>query len=538
MSLAANARIVLSRWRRLFEDGIRRDPLCIPAAWAVAVCFSLATPAASAQTASAQPDPPLPVSLAEALARAVRASDERALARYGVDSAKAQQLVAQSGYYPQLSVSASYERTLASEFDAVFSSVPAQPAAANTGDTAALAFDELPFGRENVYRVGGTLSQSLFAGGGTRAATRSARALAHQAEIGIDTADAETALATVEAYYDALLSDRFVAISTQTLQRAQATLDQVQLSRQEAQQSEYDLLRARVALENERPNLVARQMQRKLAYLRLSQRMGLPAERELRLTSTLEQSAPLPRQGTPPALDASTRAPVRQAEAAVRASDANVDSARAADYPNVSLAMSYGRVNYPSGVLPGTSDWRTNWTVGAYVSWSVFEGFRNRGQVHAAEAEAGRARARLSQTRKLAEYDAQSALEQLAAAEAVYNASAGTAEQANRAYAIAELRYREGVSTQLELTDARLSLAQAEINRAQATRDREVARVRRALLPNLPLAAGGTADSSPSTQSPPMTQTPATPAPAQATGSSATATAPASPGLTNSTRAF
>ena len=59
-------------------------------------------------------------------------------------------------------------------------------------------------------------------------------------------------------------------------------------------------------------------------------------------------------------------------------------------------------------------------------------------------------------------------------------------EQAQRAYAIAEVRYREGISTQTELSDARLLLQQAEANRAQAARDLQVARVRSALLRDLP----------------------------------------------------
>jgi outer membrane protein TolC len=65
----------------------------------------------------------------------------------------------------------------------------------------------------------------------------------------------------------------------------------------------------------------------------------------------------------------------------------------------------------------------------------------------------------------------------------VWQASAGTIEQAERAYAIAELRNREGLSTQLELADARLALEIARANRAQAGRDVQVARARLALVP-------------------------------------------------------
>jgi hypothetical protein len=60
-------------------------------------------------------------------------------------------------------------------------------------------------------------------------------------------------------------------------------------------------------------------------------------------------------------------------------------------------------------------------------------------------------------------------------------------EQAARAYEIADLRYREGISTQLELLDARLVMQSAQVNRAQAARDVQVARARASLLPDLPL---------------------------------------------------
>ena len=60
-------------------------------------------------------------------------------------------------------------------------------------------------------------------------------------------------------------------------------------------------------------------------------------------------------------------------------------------------------------------------------------------------------------------------------------------EQAARAYDIADLRFREGISTQLELLDARLVLQSAQVNRAQAARDVQVSRARVSLLPDLPL---------------------------------------------------
>ncbi|MFN2604586.1 MAG: TolC family protein [Gemmatimonadaceae bacterium] len=82
-------------------------------------------------------------------------------------------------------------------------------------------------------------------------------------------------------------------------------------------------------------------------------------------------------------------------------------------------------------------------------------------------------------------------LSNLSQARSAWLASLGTAEQASRAYSIAEVRYKEGISTQLELNDARILLEQAVTNRALAARNLQVARVKLALLPDLPLQTTG-----------------------------------------------
>jgi outer membrane protein TolC len=105
-----------------------------------------------------------------------------------------------------------------------------------------------------------------------------------------------------------------------------------------------------------------------------------------------------------------------------------------------------------------------------------------------ARADAEEARLRLRQARELAALDNRSTAATLEAAEAAWAASAGVVSQAQRAYEIAEVRYREGLSTQTELGDARVQLQQALANRAQSARDLQVARVRTALLGDLPVA--------------------------------------------------
>jgi hypothetical protein len=132
-----------------------------------------------------------------------------------------------------------------------------------------------------------------------------------------------------------------------------------------------------------------------------------------------------------------------------------------------------------------------------------------------AEANLREAQARYDQVREFAALDSRVTINNLLQARSAWQASQGTAEQAARAYTIAEVRYKNGISTQIELNYARILLEQAVTNRALAARNLQVARVKLALLPDLPLQTTGSA-SAQAQSSATQTQQQQTSQPAQA----------------------
>jgi outer membrane protein len=473
-----------------------------------------------------------PVSLGEAIRVAQEQSEQITMARAAVLRAQGQQLQSRSELYPQLSTSLSYSRALASQFEGAFGGAPTDttgpvlpPCNPFTVDPTlpleqrvallegqfncaevggGLDFANLPFGRENTYQFGLSFSQNLFAGGRIVAQNRVARAGVETAEISLRQAEAQLSLDITQAYYDAVLSDQLLAIAQATLEQSEATLRQALLGRQVGTQPEFELLRAQVTRDNQRPVVIQRQADRDLAYLRLRQLLNLPADEPLQLTSGLgagELPIPLEAASGAPAPVAAvvvpdttvTRSAVEQAVQAVTVQEAQLDVAESQRLPSLMLTSQYGRVAYPTGGLPSWSESRPNWTVGVNLSVPLFTGGRLRGVERVAEANLLESRARLQQVRELASLDTRSAYQQLASAQAAWEASSGTVEQAQRAYQIAEVRYREGISTQLELSDSRILLQQAQGNRASAARNLQIARARIALLPDLPLggATGG-----------------------------------------------
>jgi outer membrane protein TolC len=189
---------------------------------------------------------------------------------------------------------------------------------------------------------------------------------------------------------------------------------------------------------------------------------------------------------------ARARAAVRQAQKSVEVAKLQLRSTKGQRLPQLSATTVYQRLAYPSNALPTSlNEFFPNWTVGIGLSYPVFTGGRVRNEIVAAEAGVAEARQRLKLAEEGATLDAKVAALQLTEAEANWTASIGTAEQAQRAYTIAEVRFREGISTQLELSETRVQLQQALANRARAARDLQVARKRIELLPYLPLSSGG-----------------------------------------------
>ncbi|MBA3497151.1 MAG: TolC family protein [Gemmatimonadales bacterium] len=464
------------------------------------------------------------LSLVEALQLAERSSELVGIARTDVDRARGDRRRARSGYYPQLSGAASYQRTLRSQFSALQqdgdsgSGAPAdqcdrfvaQPGLSVEERLAALEdslecssaadpfanFRNLPFGRENTYRFGLSASQNLFTGGRLGGLSQTANADLRSAELGVTAAQAQTLLDVTVAYYDATLGERLVAIAEATLQQAETTLVQTQLGEEVGNQSEFELLRARVTRDNQRPVVIQRRAERDLAYIRLKQLLDLPLQQPVALTTdlgdtTLARAPELAALAPPPGdTGIDRRVAVRQAAEAVASEGGQLRVARAQRLPQLTLASDFAELGYPSNLSPFGTDYVADWTVSLSLSVPLFTGGRIRGEVESARASVAQARLRLKQTRERAELDARSAQLQLGAAAVSWEASAGTEEQAARAYQIAELRYREGLSTQTELNELRIQLAQAQSTRARAARDLQLAKIQLALLPALPLPAG------------------------------------------------
>jgi outer membrane protein TolC len=469
---------------------------------------------------------PVRLSLDDALRLAEAQSQNIEIARSNVVRATGQRYQVRSQFFPQLNATAAYNRTLQSQFSSFSATAtpvdttkpkvqsvcapnipadatPDQRLAALSQATSCasassgVGFDlsQTSFGAKNQWTGGLNFSQNVYTGGRISAQSDAASAQLSSATIEVSAQRAQSALDVTSAYYDAALAEQLVAIADSSVAQTEVVLAQTRVARQVGNAAEYDLLRAQVTRDNQLPVAIQARSNREVAYLRLKQLLNMPLDNVVQLTTQIEtpQGPNLPSIASATADTAvAGRAPVREFDEAVRASEAQVKVARSERIPSVSIVSAFQRLYFPQQFFPGSNFGVNNWTVGLQASLPILDGGRIKGDQLIAEAGVKQARAQREQTRQFAALDTRVALNQLAEAQATWEASKGTAEQAQKTYAIDEVRFREGISTQTDLTQSRLLLEQSLANRAMAARNLAVARVRLSLIHDLPIQQTGT----------------------------------------------
>lgn len=453
-------------------------------AFSVALCLQ-------ASTVAGQPAA-LRLSVADALARAAAGPDQQlanaTLRRADGDLAVARATL-RNRVIPSVSASLTYQRLLQNQYDEIGrrfglvlpDSLPADPLST-------------VFNARNTLTATVEASLLLFDGGVGSAQAAAAAAAREQARLGSELTAAQVELDVVTSYMDVVLTRRVEAIAESTLVQAGRVLAIAEASVEKGRQPAFEVARARAAREAQRPAIESARTARLLAETRLRQLVGAPADVALELLDSLpgtEAGGTGPRAANaPPAGGSAAFARARaQAAEGVDAAEQSWRAAQRERLPSLRLSATHQRFAYPG---PGSLGWTTffpNTVISATLSVPLELTGRTSGAIRAARAALEESRARLvllQQQAERADLLAHRALQE--AYEGAQAARAG-ASAAARAFEIAEARYAAGRSSQLEVQDARLALASAQLQHARALRDHEVAAARLARLDRLPLEA-------------------------------------------------
>jgi len=450
--------------------------LFLPLALGVASLAVAAPSALSAQSAGApaRAADTLRLSIAEAVTRALRESDEARLASAQVEVSDAQVTSARAAGLPQLRLSGAYSQVLRNaRADAVNSLF-----------------------RQNFnYSTNINVSQPLFQGGRIFAGARAASDVRSGARFSLTETRAQISVDVQRAYLNAMLQRELEVIQQRNLELADARIRLVEQLQAAGRASRYEALRARVERANLEPNLLQVRAARELADIELRRLLNVPEGRAVKLVSALDTAAlreVVRRVGADSSADP-VRASERAAQATVDARHEGVRVARADLLPTVSVFFQTGYLAFPSSngfptrwgnssnanCAPGGSPnqscqnngWFADRNAGLNFSWPLFDGLRAKGNIDLAQAQERVARLQLAQEREGVAVERARARAEFTRAEAAFEAQRVNVTEADEAFRIATLRFERGLATQLEVSDAQFLLLTARTNAARATID-------------------------------------------------------------------
>ncbi|HEU4458309.1 MAG TPA: efflux transporter outer membrane subunit [Methylibium sp.] len=277
-------------------------------------------------------------------------------------------------------------------------------------------------------------------------------------------------VATVAATHLALqVDDELLRITRQTLATREDSLRLTRLKFDNGVSSELDLRQAESLLEAARVALAQQTRQRALDENALTLLLGQPLPADLPAPVAFPSDAGLPDVPAGVPSEVLTRRPdVRQAEQQLVAANANIGAARAAFFPRIALTTSAGSASRELSGLFESGSFAWTWT--AQLLQPIFDAGRNEANLSIAKTGREIAVAQYERAIQSAFREVADALAGRATLDEQLRAQAAQTRAEQRRFELADLRYRNGAASYLDVLDAQRSLftAQQQLVQVQA----------------------------------------------------------------------
>ena len=403
-----------------------------------------------------------------------------------VRTAEAQVRVARARLLPYVSVTSNYtyfkdlSRSVLEFGNGGFPAFPSVDGMAqNGGDGSEQSVIEIEFGAHHNLQATLGLRQPVFAWGRYLNAYQGAQLDLEAVRTELQSGLNQLSLDVSEAFHGVLLAQEFAKVAQQSVALVQEQLNMAQKRFDAGAVTNFDVLRAEVQLANTKTQLIQARNRVVVAQNAFKNLLNIDLADEIHLTgsfkfpeeSNLELDALI-------LLAKENRPEIQQLELSEAAGQKRVDVAKTGNRPDVSLFS-----NYQVDDNEKLTKMNRIWNIGVQINIPIFDGMATRANVQ--QAKSGLEQMQLAKHQRInfVEFEVRTAYLNLIQAKSSIDVQKETVAQAEESMRIANLRYDNGMLTSVELTDAQLALAQAEVNHLQARHDYvvEFARLERAV---------------------------------------------------------
>ncbi|MFH0795572.1 MAG: TolC family protein [Candidatus Omnitrophota bacterium] len=341
---------------------------------------------------------------------------------------------ARAGYYPQLNGSTGYSRS-------------------GTDSTA---------GTLDNYTAGVSLTQNIYDFGKTSNWVNTEKFNLNAVIFDRDDTSRQVVFAVKEAYFQVIQTDKAREVAKEAVKQFQQHLEQAQAFYQAGTHPKFDVTKAEVDLSNARLDLIKAENAYRLALVNLNTAMGVPDAPEYSLEDNI--SSP---QGNDITLEkvletAYQNRPDLKA-AAERRKSAGVAVALAVKgyFPTLSGSAGY---NWSGEDFPLQDEWNA----GVAISFPIFDGLSTHYKINEAKSNLKTAEAREEVVKQQAFLEIKQAYLNFQEAKESLPVAEMAVKQAEENLELANGRYKVGVGSPTEVTDAQVAYSQARYAHIQA----------------------------------------------------------------------
>lgn len=318
-----------------------------------------------------------------------------------------------------------------------------------------------------------TLSLPLYTGGKLENQIDQAKLNMKVEDLNVDATKQQIKQSVTSYYFEILKYRNNLAVSQETVDNYMQHLKTVELQYESGLVAKNDVLSSEVSLANARTDLIKVNNNYDLAVASLNNVMGLPLESELKLKENLqyEKYAPSLEDCIQYALDNRPELAAYQAKIAIAQDDLKI--AQSGYLPTVSFNAKEDWYSERAGWYHSrysNSD-TNNWYVGVTVSMSIFDSGLNKAKVQQSQYGLDTTQEEARKERDTVLLEVRQAYLSVREAENRMNTSQVAVHKAEDSLRIAEVRYRAGLGTNLDVLDAVLDLSQVKLNYVQALYD-------------------------------------------------------------------
>lgn len=326
----------------------------------------------------------------------------------------------------------------------------------------------------NEYYGNLNLTQPLFTWGKIGAAIKAAKYDREANEQQFSAARQVAMREAAVAYFQLLMAIELEKVARDNVAQKQRHFDEAQKRQHLEVATDYDVLSARVALDNALPDLTKAENSIRLARDRLRYYMGIQGDFTIKGDLTVQPREPEPLEVV------LARAREKRHDVAFQGKRLDtyrelLSVAKAGNKPRVDLKSNVGWTNL--SVIDRDSPMQY-WDAGVYLSVPIFDGFHTKGEVVQAESRISTSRYEFDRLLDNIALDARAAINDIDESVQIAAGLQATTLQAEKLLLMAETGYRHGVKTKLEVDDAESNVLSSRINLLRARRDYITARIR------------------------------------------------------------